>query len=139
MGEGKPRGGRASRQKGDRFERQLVGLLQDHAFGAERVPLSGSAGGSYMGDFTVPLLGRDLRVEAKACAAEFATLYAWLDSRDALVVMADRKPPLVVLPLALALEVMRAAETSKAASQCVSLSTGPASKGAPEHLGQCIL
>ncbi len=54
------RGGRASRQKGDRFERQIVRILQDHAFGAERVPLSGSAGGSYTGDFTVPLLGRDL-------------------------------------------------------------------------------
>ena len=106
------RGGRASRQKGNRFERQLVRLLQDHAFGAERVPLSGSAGGSYTGDFTVPLLGRDLRVEAKARATGFATLYGWLEGRDALVVKADRKPPLVVLPLSLALEVMRAAELS---------------------------
>ena len=87
----KPKGGRASRQKGDRFERQLVRLLQDHAFGAERVPLSGSAGGSYTGDFTVPLLGRDLRVEAKARATGFATLYGWLEGRDALVVKADRK------------------------------------------------
>ncbi len=113
MGEGKPRGGRASRQKGDRFERKLVRLLQDHAFGAERVPLSGSAGGSYTGDFTVPLLGRDLRVEAKARAAGFSTLYAWLDGRDALVVKADRTSPLVVLPLSLALEVMRAAEKQR--------------------------
>lgn len=110
-----PKGGRASRQKGDRFERQLVRLLQDHAFGAERVPLSGSAGGSYTGDFTVPLLGRDLRVEAKARASGFATLYGWLEGRDALVVKADRKPPLVVLPLSLALEVMRAAERARLA------------------------
>ena len=108
------RGGRTSRQKGDRFERKLVRLLQDHAFAAERVPLSGSAGGSYTGDFTVPLLGRDLIVEAKARAKGFAQIYAWLDGRDALVVQADRKRPLVVLPLALALEVMRAAEEKRA-------------------------
>ena len=112
----KGRGGRASRQKGDRFERKIVRLLQDHAFGAERVPLSGSVGGSYTGDFTVPLLGRDLVVEAKARAKGFATLYDWLEGRDALVVQADRKRPLVVLPLALALEVMRAAERNKFSS-----------------------
>ena len=88
-------------KEGDRFERQLVRILQDHAFGAERVPLSGSAGGSYTGDFTVPLLGRDLTVEAKVRAKGFGTLYAWLEGRDALVVKADRKPPLVVSPAGL--------------------------------------
>jgi Holliday junction resolvase len=35
-------GGRASRQKGDRAERAIVKVLQDHGFAAERVPLSGS-------------------------------------------------------------------------------------------------
>jgi len=41
----KPRGGRRSRQKGDRFERAIVRLLQAAGLGAERRPLSGSAGG----------------------------------------------------------------------------------------------
>jgi hypothetical protein len=53
-------GGRASRDKGNRLERSVVKLLQDNGIGAERVPLSGSAGGSYSGDISVPCLGRDL-------------------------------------------------------------------------------
>ena len=47
--------------------------------------------------------------EAKARASGFAQTYTWLEGRDAMLQL-DRKRPLVVLPLALALEVMRAAE-----------------------------
>ena len=54
------RGGRASRAKGNRTERAVVRFLQNAGFSAERVPLSGSAGGSYFGDITVPVIGRDL-------------------------------------------------------------------------------
>jgi hypothetical protein len=106
-------GGRGSRQKGDRLERAVVRLLQDAGFGAERVPLSGSAGGSFSGDITTPLLGRDLVVEAKARANGFAQLYAWLEDRDALIIKADRREPLVVLPLRLAVEIAAAAERGK--------------------------
>jgi Holliday junction resolvase len=109
----KKRGGRASRQKGDRFERAIVRLLQDHGLGAERVPLSGSAGGSYAGDLTVPILGRDLVVEAKARANGFARLYSWLEDRDVLIVKADRRDAIVVLPLRLAAEIASAAERRK--------------------------
>jgi hypothetical protein len=90
-----------------------VRLLQDHGLGAERVPLSGSAGGSYSGDITVPILGRDMVVEAKARANGFAQLYAWLEGRDVLIVKADRHPTLVVLPLRLAVEIASAAERRK--------------------------
>jgi Holliday junction resolvase len=104
------RGGKASRQKGDRAERAIVHYLQDRGFAAERVPLSGSAGGSYTGDLTVPLLGVDRVVEAKVRASGFRELYRWLETRDALVVKADRREPLVIVRLSLAAEVMRAAE-----------------------------
>jgi Holliday junction resolvase len=107
------RGGRASRQKGNRAERALVHLLQDHGFGAERVPLSGSAGGTYCGDLTVPILGRDHVVEVKVRATGFLQLYAWLEDRDMLVVRADRKVPLVILPIKLAIQIARAAERAK--------------------------
>lgn len=103
-------GGRASRQKGNRVERAIVRALQDAGLGAERVPLSGSAGGSYLGDLTVPVIGRDLVVEVKARAGGFVELYRWLDDRDVLVVKADRREPLVVLPLSLATEIAMAAE-----------------------------
>ena len=101
----KKRGGRASRDKGNRLERAIVRVFQDHGVGAERVPLSGSTGGSYSGDLTVPILGRDLVVEAKARANGFARLYSWLEGRDALIIKADRRDALVVLPLRLAAEI----------------------------------
>ena len=106
-------GGRASRDKGNRAERALVRLLQDHGFAAERVPLSGSAGGRYVGDFTLPILGLDRTVEVKVRARGFAQLYDRLDERDMLVVRADRRNPLVVIPLPLAVEIAAAAERSK--------------------------
>jgi hypothetical protein len=106
-------GGRASRDKGNRFERAIVRLLQDAGLGAERVPLSGSASGSYSGDLTVPILGRDLVVEAKARAKGFSQIYSWLQGRDALVIRADRRDALVILPLRLAADIAIAAERGK--------------------------
>jgi Holliday junction resolvase len=106
-------GGRAPRAKGDRFERAIVRLLQDHGLGAERVPLSGSAGGSYTGDLTVPVAGKDLVIEAKARASGFAKLYGWLEGRDLLVIKSDRRDALVILPLRLAAEIAAAAERGK--------------------------
>jgi hypothetical protein len=98
-------GGRASRQKGNRAERAVVKFLIDRGFAAERVPLSGSAGGSYKGDLTVPVLGVDRVVEVKVRAKGFRQLYDWLDDRDFLIVRADRSEPLVILPLKLAAEI----------------------------------
>jgi Holliday junction resolvase len=98
-------GGRASRDKGNRRERAIVKFLQGRGFAAERVPLSGSAGGSYLGDLTVPVLNIDRVVEVKARANGFKQLYAWLVDRDILIVQADRSEPLVVLPLKLAAEI----------------------------------
>jgi Holliday junction resolvase len=70
-GQPKQRGGRRSRQKGNRAERAIVAFLQDNGFAAERVPLIGSAGGRYVGDVTIPLLGRDMCAEVKVRAHGF--------------------------------------------------------------------
>lgn len=103
-------GGRSPRQKGNRAERALVRYLQDHGFAAERVPLSGSAGGSYLGDLTVALLGVDRVAEVKVRGAGFRQLYSWLNGRDLLIVRADRLEPLVILPLKLAATIAAKAE-----------------------------
>jgi hypothetical protein len=108
-------GGRAPRDKGSRLERALVRLFQDAGFGAERVPLSGSAGGSFSGGLSIPLLNRDLTVECKARGDGFGRLYSWLDGRDLLIVKADRRDALVVLPIRLAVEIAAAAERGKVA------------------------
>jgi Holliday junction resolvase len=107
------RGGRASRDKGNRTERAIVRLLQEHGLAGERVPLSGSTGGSFCGDITVPALGRDLRGEAKCRCNGFTRLYEWLEGVDFLVLRADRKPLLVVIPLELAAEIVAMAERAK--------------------------
>lgn len=92
-------GGRASRQKGDRFEREAVQLFQDFGISAERIPLSGAAGGSFSGDITVPILGTDQRLEAKIRRSGFKQIRSWLADNYALIYRADRTEPLITLRL----------------------------------------
>jgi hypothetical protein len=110
----RPRGGRRSRDKGNRVERALVRLLQDHGFGAERIPLSGAAGGRFTGDVTVPVLGIDRRIEVKCRGTGFGQIYKWLAGADMLFIKRDRDETLVVLPLSLAIEIAKAAERGRA-------------------------
>ena len=95
---------RRSRDKGALVERAIVHALQASGFAAERVPLSGAAGGRYSGDIVLP--GRNLCLEAKARANGFRELYGWLDGRDVLIVKADRQNPLVIVRLSLAVEIV---------------------------------
>lgn len=92
--------GKFSRDKGARTERNVVAKLQEHGLAAERVPLSGAAGGKFGGDISVPVLGKDLTGEVKCRSKGFKEIYAWIDGRDFLVIKADNKIPLVVFRLA---------------------------------------
>jgi len=109
-------GGRASRQKGNRTERAIVRLLQERGLAAERVPLSGAARGRFGGDVSVPVLGVDRRVEVKCRCDGFRELYKWLDGADLLIVRADRRELLVIVPLLLAAEIAAAAERGRSSS-----------------------
>lgn len=110
-------GGRASRDKGNRMERAIVNALQKAGFAAERIPLSGASGGSFAGDITVPVMGRNWTIEAKARSHGFAQIYEWLGDNDALIVKADRKEPLVVLSLRQATELLKRAELHRSNAQ----------------------
>lgn len=103
--------GRAPRQKGDRLERAVVKLFQDAGLEAKRVPLSGSAKG-YPGDVCVKIADHELTLECKS-RKDFATLYGWLENRDALILKADRKEPLRVVKLANALSYRRGGDDAK--------------------------
>jgi hypothetical protein len=74
------------------------------------VPLPGAGRGRFGGDVSVPLLGRDHRIEVKSRSSGFRRLYDWLSERDFLVLKADRREPLVVLSLSLAVEIAAIAE-----------------------------
>lgn len=92
--------GKASRDKGMRFERLVVQAAQDAGIGAERVPLSGAAGGSFMGDITLPVQGVDRRIECKSRKRAWLDLYGWLPGNYALAIKRDRDDTLVVMRLA---------------------------------------
>lgn len=99
--------GRRSRDKGARVERNIVRTLKAGGFAAERVPLSGAAGGRFSGEVVLALQGRDLCLEVKARSDGFRELYAWLQDRDVLIVKADRQEALIVVRLSLAGEITK--------------------------------
>ena len=100
--------GAKHRQKGSRMERKVVNDLKELGLDAERVPLSGAAGGNYSGDVVVrlpdPQTGEPgawlLVAECKARknGAGFTTLERWLGALDILILKRDRQDPMVVLP-----------------------------------------
>jgi hypothetical protein len=103
--------GKASRDKGAREERAIVNTWQDFGLAAERVPLSGAAGGSYVGDVSIPLLGKDRVFEAKVRANGFKQIYEWLGDNFGLFIRSDRNPRLVVLREADLIEIIRCGES----------------------------
>lgn len=105
--------GKFSRDKGARIERALIKLLQDKGFAAERVPLSGAMRGRFGSDISMPLLGKDLRIEVKCRANGFNRLYEWLEGSDAVILRADRSAPLLVMPLSTAADYAALLEQKK--------------------------
>lgn len=98
-----------SRRKGARVERELVALLQDSGFAAEKTSRSGYTGH----DLTVPFLGKDRTVECKVRGGDgFSQLYRWLGPVEFLIVKADRKEPLIIIRLKQACELGRIMETA---------------------------
>lgn len=94
--------GKAPRQKGDRFERQCVADLKALGVPAERVPLSGSAGGSWTNDLIVEVCGQPEKVECKCRARAWGDLFGWLNEAKrpfCLLIKADKTSTLVVLRL----------------------------------------
>lgn len=99
--------GKKSRDKGGREERALVRQFQDAGLAAERVPLSGAAGGSFAGDLTVPVLGQDWRFESKVRADGFKQIYEWLGAHRGLFIRSDRNAALVVLRVSDFIDVLK--------------------------------
>ena len=92
--------GKPSRDKGARFEREIVAIAQAHDLDAKRVPLSGATNFA-KGDVVVSNDVDSWTIEAKKRANGFRTIYRWLEGDcDLLVLGAARQPALAVLPLA---------------------------------------
>mgnify|MGYP001607020307 CR=1 FL=1 len=93
------RGGKGAKIKGSTREREVVHIFQEAGIAAQRVPNSGSSGLDFAGDVNVPILGRDHRIEVKAKASGFKSIYSWLGDHYGLVIRADRSEPLMVVRL----------------------------------------
>lgn len=112
--------GKSQRDKGSRVERKIVAMHRDIGIHAERVPLSGAAGGSYCGDVKIfpnvelkPSVDNATRtasidvirnieyvaeVKARHSASGFKTVRDWLHGNDLLFLVEDRKEPIVAMP-----------------------------------------
>jgi hypothetical protein len=94
---------KSSRAKGGRIERELVNMHKDIGCHAERVPLSGAAGGSFSGDIDVYPFGRESgplvgEVKARGDGGGFKTIARWLGQNDFLALRQDHAKPVIVLP-----------------------------------------
>lgn len=104
--------GRAPRQKGNRFEREIVEELRAAGLDAHRIPLSGAQRG-FKGDVQIRLTGRTLTLEAKVRASGFSFIYKAIDGNDALAVKVDRQEPLLILRLSDAAAILGVREGTK--------------------------
>lgn len=92
-----------SRQKGDRFERECVNRLKEMGLEAQRVPLSGAAGGQFSSDIIVA----GHKIECKTRKRAWTDLFGWLPGNHALMIKADRTDTLVVMGLETFAEMLK--------------------------------
>jgi len=83
-------------RKGYRLEREVLKRFKDYGFKVVRSPASKGNG-----DIYVEGLG-DIQLKARKSIG----IYRWLEGADLLIVKADRKDPLVILPLEMFLRLI---------------------------------
>ena len=105
--------GKAPRQKGNRFEREIVAELCAAGLDAHRIPLSGAMAG-FKGDCEIRLAGRKLTLEAKSRASGFTFIYNAIKDADLLAIKVDRSEPLLIMRLKDAAAILGQSERGKA-------------------------
>ncbi len=102
-------GGRASREKGARFEREVVELAHQHGLKAQRVPLSGAT--SYAKDDVeiTPTFSPDRpwRGECKRRKELPLWLARALDNCDFVALRADQHEAVAIIPLRTLMELLQ--------------------------------
>lgn len=90
--------GKKHREKGNRFERAVVDVLNAHGLNAKRVPLSGSAAG-FKGDIHYTERGVHRVLECKVRKNAWKDLYDYLDDPDVdrLCIKRDGREALMVI------------------------------------------
>ena len=96
-----------SRDKGSRFERELVDAFRSAGLDAYRIPLSGAATG-FKSDVQVRLPGGTKTIECKSRHNGFRQVYEYLEGSDYLAIKQDRHETLMVMRLEAFIEFIRA-------------------------------
>ena len=86
--------GRRSQQKGKREERACIEELQ--SMGIKAIPIASSGSGKWIkGDIS---LANGMTLEVKSVSSGYITIYKQLGSHDFLVIRANRKDRLYIIP-----------------------------------------
>ncbi len=85
-----------NKAKGYRVEREIVKLHEAIGIPAERIPLSGAAGGSFKGDVVIDGHWR-AEVKCRGSGSGFSTMEKWLGDNDLLFLKKDRSMPFVAM------------------------------------------
>lgn len=90
-----------SRDKGIRFEKEVVEILKAYGYDAKRVPLVGEDGTKKgRADVVIALPNGDsVKIQTKHRDNLSMDLWNWLEGVDWLIVRRNYKEPLLVLPL----------------------------------------
>lgn len=95
-----------SKQKGDRFEYEMVKLLNDNGIKAKKVWLSDQANNNIRGDIQYgDNLERTLEIKHRENISEL--LWTWIDGVDQLVVKKNHHEPLVIMRVAEFIELFK--------------------------------
>tara|TARA_R100000900_G_scaffold54986_1_gene44444 strand:+ start:334 stop:687 length:354 start_codon:yes stop_codon:yes gene_type:complete len=86
-----------SKQKGDRFEREINEMFKRHGFDSKKVPLSGATW--LKGDLITTINGKPKTIECKVRARGFKQIYEYLEGNDFVVAKSDRNIPLIITRL----------------------------------------
>lgn len=107
--------GKAPRQKGTRFERELVEALRSVGLDALRVPLSGAQQG-FNGDVILNTSSGQDKFECKVRRSGFRQVYEYLTGVTYLAFKQDRNEPLVAMRLSTFLRLLTSNSTATQAS-----------------------
>ena len=73
-----------SKQKGDRFEREINEMFKRHGFDSKKVPLSGATW--LKGDLITTINGKPKTIECKVRARGFKQIYEYLEGNIPLII-----------------------------------------------------
>lgn len=110
-----------SKQKGYRGEAGIAKRWSAHGIPCKRVVMSGAMGflgPEFHGDLKATINGQELTIQSKCLADGWRMIYGAIENHDCLIIKADRKEALVVIPESLFLSLVGSGEPENVCDAC---------------------